>query len=101
MAAALLLAALLLAPASAKAGPLLDWLHHTCPRPTYSPFRYWAPGGAYIYDCVHGPRLSVYATNLHPEIPPSFIILKYPCPPADPAATLIPVPTPPPESKSR
>ncbi|HKI30964.1 MAG TPA: hypothetical protein VKA46_03805 [Gemmataceae bacterium] len=100
--AALVLAAGLLFTGRASAGPLLDWLcHDDCPRPSYSPFRYWTPGAAYVHDCVHGPWLSVYPPDRHPEIPPSFNILKYPCPAADAASTLIPVPTPPPESRSR
>jgi len=85
-----------------SAGPLADWLGcGNCPPPDYSPLRYWTPGAARVYDCVHGSRLSMYATNLHPDIPPTTYILEYPCPPADPAQTLIPIPTPPPTSRFR
>jgi hypothetical protein len=89
--AALLGAAVLLSPAGVRAGPLLDWLGHgDCPKPSYSPLRYWTPGPARVSDCVHGPRLSAYAPNTHPEIPPTFYTLKYPCRAVEPAATLIP-----------
>jgi hypothetical protein len=84
-----------LVPGTAKAGSLFDWLaHRDCPKPTYSPLRYWTPGPARVSDCVHGPRLSSHAPNTHPDIPPTFITLEYPCRAAEPAATLIP---PPPE----
>ena len=57
--------------------------------------------GARLHDCFHGPSLPLDATNLHPEIAPGSYILKYPCPPADPASTLIPTPTPPATSRFR
>jgi hypothetical protein len=86
-------ASVLLVPSAASAGPLRDWLcYGGCPAPSYSPLRYWAPGPARVSDCVHGPRLSSYAPDTHPEIAPTFTVLKFPCQPADPAATLIPVP---------
>jgi hypothetical protein len=73
-----------------------------CPPPAYySPFRYWTPALARAYDCCFGPKLSVYAPDRHPEIPPGFKILTYPCPPAAPSATLIPLPEPPASSRVR
>jgi hypothetical protein len=51
-----------------------------------------AAGHARISDCVHRPRLCACSPDTHPEIPPTYIILKYPCRAADPAATLIPLP---------
>jgi hypothetical protein len=91
--AALLGASVLLIPSAASAWPLLDrFCYGDCQRPSYSPLRYWAPGPARVSDCVHGPRLSSYAPDTHPDIPPTYTVLKFPCQPADPAATLIPVP---------
>ena len=88
--AALVGAAGLLPAGSAKAGELWDHLcHKDCPRPSYSPLRYWAPQLVRVHDCVHGPRLSSYPPDMHPEIPPTYIILKYPCPATDPASTVI------------
>jgi hypothetical protein len=93
MALALLAVAVGLVPGTANAWPLLDrFCYGDCQRPSYSPWRYWAPGPARVSDCVHGPRLSSYAPNTHPETAPTFTVLKFPCQAADPAATLIPVP---------
>jgi hypothetical protein len=100
--AALLLAGGLVPANPASAGPIADWFGcGDCPPPSYSPFRYWAPRLARFHDCLHGPCLPVYAVNLHPEITPSCYILKYPCPAAAPAETLIPTPTPPATSRFR
>jgi hypothetical protein len=80
----------------ASAGPLKDWFcHGDCPPPDYSPFRYWVPWVARCFDKKHGPHLSVYAPDRHPEIPPTYAILTFRCPAVPPEATLIPVPTPP------
>lgn len=98
MAACLVLIAGLSFSTRASAG----WFgHHDDPPPSYSPFRYWTPGLARLHDHFHGPYLSPYAPDRHPEIPPDYAILKFPHPVADPAATLIPVPTPPPTSRFR
>ncbi len=98
--AGLLLAGTLLPVNGVSAGPIADWLGcGDCPPPAYSPARYWAPRLARLYDCLHGPRQPLYATNLHPDIPPNTYVLNYPCPPAAPAQTLIPVPTPPSTSR--
>ena len=70
-----------------------------CPRPSYSPLRYWAPRVPRAGDWCHGPWLSVTAPDRHPEIPPDFIHIRYHCPAAGPAMTRIQSPTPPPESK--
>jgi len=84
--AAILVAALLAAQSPASAGPVLDWLcHRDCPSPSYSPARYWTPTLARTYDCVCGPKLSVYAPDRHPEVPPNVVISRYPCPPVAPA----------------
>jgi hypothetical protein len=98
------LAAGLLSARSATAGPVWDWLTHAeCPSPSYSPVRYWAPAIAHLNDDIHGPKISVYAVNMHPETPITYDILKFKrkCPAPDPAATLIEVPLPPPTSKAR
>jgi hypothetical protein len=104
IAVAFVIVAVLLCAAPASAGPFWDWLtHRECPSPTYSPLNYWAPSAVHLYADVHGPKISVYAANMHPEVPPTYDILKFKrkCPAPDPAATLIAVPTPPPESRSR
>src|SRR5262245_31747263 len=85
--AVILLAALLALPSPASAGGVLDWLcHGDCPAPSYSPARYWAPHVARTYDCLCGPKLSVYPPDRHPEVPPGYVLSRYPCPPVDPAA---------------
>ena len=87
--------------AAARAG-LFDWFgHKDCPKPTYSPFRYWAPRAARAYDAVCGPKLSVHAPVRHPGVQPDFVILRYPCPAAPPAATIIEAPLAPPTSKAQ
>ena len=89
-----------LCPAStASAGPLLDWLGlGDCPPPSYSPCHFWSPAPVRLHDKCQGSGLNVRAPDRHPEIPPTFTILKYPCPAAFSAATIIEPPTPPPES---
>ena len=97
---ALVLVAALCFARPASAGPVLDWLFpDDGPAPTYSPLRCWAPRLGRINDDAHGPKLSIYATNLHPEIQPNYTILSFPCPPVLPAATIIPTPTPPATSR--
>jgi hypothetical protein len=99
--AALVVAAGLVSTSTASAGPLLDWLFpDDGPTPAYSPLRYWAPAVGRVNDHFHGPALSPFPPDRHPEIPPTFITLTFPCPAADPSATLIPVPTAPPESRA-
>jgi hypothetical protein len=98
-AAALFLGGALLAPGTADAGPYWDWLCGKCPPPSYCPARYWAPTVARTYDCIHGPHLSVYAPDRHPEIEPTMAILKFQCPSAPPSATIYEVPTPPATSR--
>jgi hypothetical protein len=99
-AATFALAAVFLTAPQASAGQLWDWLCGNCPPPAYySPARYWTPGLARLNDYCHGPKISVYAPNRHPEIPVDYTVLTFPCPPVLPGATLIPVPVPPPESK--
>src|SRR5947209_1703432 len=85
---------------TASAGPFLNWLAPGDGQPTsYSPLRFWAPGAARVSDQIHGPKLSVYAPDRHPEIPPTYTILTFPCPAVPPGATIIEPPTPPPESR--
>jgi len=93
-------AVLLLTARTASAdGPVLA--HHYDPPPSYSPFRYWLPGLARCYDRHCGAKLNVYPPDRHPEIVPFCVILGYPHPAVDPAATLIERPKPPPESRFR
>jgi hypothetical protein len=104
MVAGLVLAAGLLFAAPAHAG-LAGWF--CCPDGrevhTYSPFNYWTPTMRRAAADLCGRRISVYAPDSHPEIVKSFTVLRYSrCFPAPvPAETLIPLPTPPPESKAR
>jgi hypothetical protein len=99
-AAALVLAAGLVLANTASAGPLLDWLFpDDGPTPSYSPLRFWAPAVGRVNDNAHGPKLSVYAPDRHPEIAPDYIILKFRCPPVEPGRTIIEPPTPPAESR--
>jgi hypothetical protein len=89
-------------PRPARAGSLLEWLgHDKCPPPTYSPFRYWTPAPARVYDCTCGPKLSVYAPDRHPEIPPTYATLNFKCPPVTPAETIIEAPLAPEDSRAR
>jgi hypothetical protein len=94
-AAALVLVVGFASAGRASAGSWRDWFQHDCPKPSYSPFRYWTPDLARVHDCVHGPKLDVYPSDTHPEVSPSFTTLQFPCPAASPAETIIPVPTPP------
>jgi hypothetical protein len=97
---ALVLAAVLCCARTASAGPILDWLFpDDGPAPTYSLLRYWAPRLGRVNDEVHGPKLSVYAPDRHPEIQPTYTILQFPCQPVLPAATIIEPPTPPATSR--
>ena len=100
--AALLFAAGLVPVSTASAGPVMDWLFpDDGPTPSYSPLRYWAPAVGHVHDNLQGPKISVYPPDRHPEIQPNYTILKYPCPAAPPAATIIEPPTPPAESRFR
>ena len=98
---ALVFAAGLLTANSAAAGPLLNWcgLGDNAQPSDYSPFRYWTPALARVHDYFHGPKISVYPPDRHPEIPPTVTILRFSQPAPAPAATLIPPTSPPPESR--
>jgi hypothetical protein len=56
---------------------------------------------ARAYDCVCGPKLSVYAPNRYPEIEPTFLIQKYRCVTVDPWDTIIERPLAPETSQAR
>jgi hypothetical protein len=99
--AALALAAGLAWAGAANAAPVELIVPIPAAGPAYSPYRYWTPGVARIYDDIHGPKISVYAPDRHPEIPPSVIILPFRCQGVDPAATLIEVPSAPATSRFR
>ncbi len=86
----------------ASAGPVLEWLGLTeNPRSSYPATRYWAPNVARFNDCVHGPRMDVYAPDRHPEITVGHDILACPSSVAAPAQTIIVPPTPPATSTAR
>jgi len=98
--AALVLVAGLLGTSTANAGPVISYFFPGIGTDSsYSPIHYWAPRVSKVNADIHGPKLSVYATDRHPEIPASTIILKYPHPPVDPAGTLIQPPTAPATSR--
>ncbi len=100
--AALVLAAGLVPVGPTNGGPVKDWFFPADgASPEYSSFRYWTPGLAHLHDDVHGPKISVYPPDRHPEIPSTMTILMFKCPCIDPAATIIEPPTPPPTSKFR
>jgi hypothetical protein len=102
LSAAIILTAGLVCANTANAGPLRDWfLPEDGQSPSYSPFRYWTPRLARVNDAVHGPSLNVYAPDRHPEIPPTYTILKFTRPAVDPAATLIEPPSAPASSRFR
>ena len=101
MLALMVLLAAVATASTASAGPF-DWLFPSESQPnSYSPARYWAPRPAKLSDDIHGPRIDVYAPDRHPEITPTYTTLKFPCPSADPAATLIERASPPATSKFR
>lgn len=89
-----------LVPASRASAGILDCLC-CCQKPTYSPVQYWAPAAVRIHDAACGPKLGVYAPNRYPDIPLDYTILKYRCPPAFPAETIIEAPLAPPTSQAR
>ena len=91
----LVLAAILFSAATTLAGPVLDWLGIGDGAPSYSPARYWAPAAARAYDKTCGPKISVYAPDRHPEIPPTCLLIQYRCPAVPAAATIVVPPTPP------
>jgi hypothetical protein len=98
--AALTAVAGVLSASTASAGPLADWFGPAAaPGTSYSPFRFWAPGAARVVDDLHGPKLDVYAPDRHPEIPPTYVVLQFPRPAVDPAATIIEPPAPPATSR--
>jgi hypothetical protein len=99
--AAMVLVTVLVSARAATAGPLDFFCHGDCPRPSYSPLRYWVPGLARLHDDCRGPKLNVYPPDRHPEIPPNVTILKFPCPAVAPGATIIEPPTPPATSRFR
>jgi hypothetical protein len=75
-------------PASAGAGWLFGSSHKEkpdCPKPSYSKLHYWAPTAYRAGYHFHGTRLSPYAPDRFPDVPPSYRIIQYPCPAVDPA----------------
>ncbi len=84
----IVLAVSLWLPAQGKAGPMVDPLlgHPVCPKPSYSPLHYWTPAIYCIYCLRHDPvpSLDQYPRGPNAEITPSYRIIKYPCPAADP-----------------
>ncbi len=100
---ALALATGLFAAQKAEAGfPLWDYLFTHDPAPAYySPVRYMAPVAGRVNDHFHGPRISVYAPDRHPEIPPNVTEIPSAKPYQLPDENLIPVLKAPPTSRAR
>src|SRR5581483_10450176 len=87
-----ILAVILLALASASrasAGPFGSLFPSESQPNSYSPVNYIAPRLVRVDAYFHGPKIDVYPPDRHPEIPPQFSNLRFPCPAADAAATLI------------
>jgi len=86
-AAALVLGLVLLLPCRGNAGPLLDNLMYRkahCPPTSYSPCHYWTPTLERV--CAHfRGGVSMYAADLHPDVPPSYRVSTFPCPAVKPA----------------
>jgi hypothetical protein len=99
----IVVAAIAVAASRASAGPILDFfgLGENNPPSSYSPAHYWTPTVSRFNDCLHGPRLGVYAPDRHPEIATGNDILTFPSAVAAPAATIIVPPTPPATSTAR
>ena len=99
---ALVFAVGLVSANTASAGPLMDlFIPGADQSSSYPPIRYWAPAVARVGDTIHGPRLSVYPPDRHPEIPATYSILNYCYPAVEPAATFFEPPSPPPTSRFR
>jgi hypothetical protein len=89
---------------SAKANPFLDFLFTPSEPPAYySPARYLAPTAARVNDHFHTRKISVYAPDRHPEIPPTVYSSPAPInhPTLMPDQAIIPVPVAPATSKAR
>jgi hypothetical protein len=98
---AIVVAAGLTSAPRAQAGPILDWLGLGNDAPSsYSPLHFWAPNVTRTADHF-GPRVSIYAPERHPEVPPTTSVQTYPTSVATPAETLIFPPTPPATSTAR
>lgn len=95
------LVAALASASSVQAGPF-GWIFPSESQPnSYSPLHYWAPAATRLHDYFHGPKIDVYPPDRHPEIPPDYKTLRFPCPAVDPSATLIERQPPPATSKFR
>jgi hypothetical protein len=100
--ATLVLAGSLLPSPAPADGPVMSALvPDDTPKPAYSKLRFWAPAVARVNDHIHGPKINVYPPDRHPEIAPTVLMIRYRCPAVSPGATIIPVPTPPAESRFR
>jgi hypothetical protein len=101
----LLIIAALVPIRATHAGPLENWFgiggYGDCPRPSYSPLNYWAPGLVRLHNYCRGPVMPMHAFDLHPEMPRGAYILRYRCQFVFPAGTLVPTPTPPATSRFR
>jgi hypothetical protein len=92
---ALVLWTVLLAPATALAGPYLGewgWCWHPardCPRGEYCPLHYWLPELYKVRANVHPSNLDQYPSGPCPAVPPAFQTINYRC------RTIPPTPTTP------
>jgi hypothetical protein len=75
----------MLTPANGFADSWLDCFHkHGCPPSSYPCCLYWTPELYRIHWHRHCPKVPLYASDLHPEIPIGYRITPFPCPPVDP-----------------
>lgn len=81
------LAAWLLLPVAGRADPVVESApaREHCPHTSYSPLHYWTPALYRLHACLHGPKAPTYAPDRFPCVPPTYKIIRYPCPAVDPA----------------
>jgi hypothetical protein len=88
--AGLVIVAGLLPPAGAEAGGLFDcwpWRKSECPPSSYSPCHYWTPTCYRLYAYCH-PQGYIYPPDRYPNVPPHYLITKFPCRAVDPTTAM-------------
>lgn len=84
---ALVLSIWMLLPARSVADPGLGscfWKEQgCCPPHSYSCWHVLTPQLYRAYSCLCGPKVSVYAVDRFPEIPPRYEVIPFPCKAAD------------------
>jgi len=85
--ALLILSATVLVPTRSLGDSWLDCFHKhgpACPPSSYPCCLYWTPELYRIHWHHHCPKVPLYARDLHPEIPITYRITPFRCPPVDP-----------------